>query len=240
MYLTSKEGALFYSGDISVTPQRTVSGISFPRLRPDVLVLESTYGQRLHANHNVEEQRLVEIVAAVAENRGKILIPAFALGRAQEVILILRGAISRKQLKFETIPPLNKSGRPEGKGIQELWAYLADRPRKAGYTTEELLRIWSGRQDLEEKKLTLFRGLLQEERFFKPDSRRIFLYHPLPEEEVRAREAPKVMEVNEMLTLAERYFPAGSGLYKKDVRFGKKNRRAHLQLSGGGGPPLCR
>jgi hypothetical protein len=61
---------------------------------------------------------------------------------------------THKQLKIETVPPLNKADRPGGKGIQELWAYLVDRPRKAGYTAEELLRIWSGRQDLEEKGVT--------------------------------------------------------------------------------------
>jgi predicted metal-dependent RNase len=98
VYLTGSEGALFYSEDLSVAPQRTVPGISFPNLRPDVLILESTYGERLHANRKVEEQRLVEIVAEVAENGDKILIPAFAVGRAQEVVFILRSAIDRKQL----------------------------------------------------------------------------------------------------------------------------------------------
>ena len=50
IYLAGREGALFYSGDISVAPQRTVNGISIPKLRPDVLILESTYGERLQAD----------------------------------------------------------------------------------------------------------------------------------------------------------------------------------------------
>ena len=85
-------GRLVISGDVSVAPQRTVLGAALPSLRhPDLLVLESTYGTRLHPNRQVEEQRLA---LAVAEGvaRGHVLIPAFALGRAQEIILILRAA----------------------------------------------------------------------------------------------------------------------------------------------------
>lgn len=85
-------GRLVISGDVSVAPQRTVLGAALPSLRyPDLLVLESTYGTRLHPNRQAEEQRLA---LAVAEGiaRGHVLIPAFALGRAQEIILILRAA----------------------------------------------------------------------------------------------------------------------------------------------------
>lgn len=95
IYVTTDEGAFFYSGDFSVFPQKTVEGASVPRLRPDVAIFESTYGDRLHSNRDVEEERLVQKVLEVIENKGKILIPAFALGRAQEVILILKRAINK-------------------------------------------------------------------------------------------------------------------------------------------------
>ncbi len=98
IYLTSDEGSFFYSGDFSVTPQLTVEGAAIPKLRPDVAVFESTYGDRLHSNRQGEEKRLVETVKKVIEGKGKILIPAFALGRAQEVILILKRAIGKKEL----------------------------------------------------------------------------------------------------------------------------------------------
>jgi Cft2 family RNA processing exonuclease len=86
------DGRLVVSGDVSMTPQRTVLGAAVPTLRfPDLLVLESTYGARLHPNRQAEELRLARAVAdGVA--RGHVLIPAFALGRAQEVLLILRAA----------------------------------------------------------------------------------------------------------------------------------------------------
>jgi len=87
--LNSSEGRILISGDISVSPQRTVDGARPPAFAPDILILESTYGGRLHANRHAEERRLVETVAAVTSAGGKVLIPAFALGRAQEILLTL-------------------------------------------------------------------------------------------------------------------------------------------------------
>ena len=56
VYLQSQEGAVFYSGDFSVFSQRTVEGAKLPRLRPDVAIVESTYGDRLHSNREIEER----------------------------------------------------------------------------------------------------------------------------------------------------------------------------------------
>jgi uncharacterized protein len=91
--LESEEGRLVISGDVSVTPQRTILGAAIPDPRhPNLLVLESTYGARLHPNRAQEERRLAEAVAEVVERGGYCLLPSFALGRAQEVISILRAA----------------------------------------------------------------------------------------------------------------------------------------------------
>lgn len=87
--LSSAEGRILISGDISISPQRTVDGARPPAFRPDVLILESTYGGRLHANRQAEERRLVETISEVTATGGKVLIPAFALGRAQEILLTL-------------------------------------------------------------------------------------------------------------------------------------------------------
>ncbi len=62
VYLVTEEGSLFYSGDFSAFAQRTIEGIRIPKLRPDVSIVETTYGNRLHANRMVEEKRLVELV----------------------------------------------------------------------------------------------------------------------------------------------------------------------------------
>jgi uncharacterized protein len=89
---TAPDGRLVVSGDVSMTPQRTILGAAVPAPRhPDLLVLESTYGARMHPNRQAEERRLAQAVAEGVKN-GHVLVPAFALGRAQEVILILRAA----------------------------------------------------------------------------------------------------------------------------------------------------
>ncbi len=62
--LESDEGRVLISGDVSISPQRTVDGMKPPPFRPDVLILESTYGARLHANRAVEERRLGHVCLA--------------------------------------------------------------------------------------------------------------------------------------------------------------------------------
>lgn len=95
IYITGKAGSLFYSGDFSGFRQNTVEGAMIPKLRPDVAIIESTYGDKLHSNRQIEENRLIDAVAKILAQGGKVLIPAFALGRAQEIILIIRRAMNK-------------------------------------------------------------------------------------------------------------------------------------------------
>lgn len=87
--LESDEGRVLITGDISISAQRTVDGARPPAFKPDVVIMESTYGGRLHANRAAEERRLVTTITEVTGAGGKVLIPAFALGRAQEILLTL-------------------------------------------------------------------------------------------------------------------------------------------------------
>jgi Cft2 family RNA processing exonuclease len=89
LVIESEEGVLVMSGDVSIPPQRAVVEAAKPRIKADALVLESTYGGKLHANRLGEEQRLILTLKRVVERGGKVLIPAFALGRAQEILQII-------------------------------------------------------------------------------------------------------------------------------------------------------
>jgi Cft2 family RNA processing exonuclease len=100
IYIEGKNESVLMSGDVSVANQRTIPGMTVPHCQPDVIVLESTYGNRQHADREQQERALVDKVAAVIERKGKVLIPAFAVGRSQEVILILAKAMREK-----VIPP---------------------------------------------------------------------------------------------------------------------------------------
>ena len=97
--LQGRQGTLLMSGDISVTDQRAIPGMLPPQIKPDVIMVESTYGDRLHAHRPTQEANLVQTVGDILDNGGKVIIPAFAVGRAQEVILILRHAIAQGKLR---------------------------------------------------------------------------------------------------------------------------------------------
>lgn len=98
IYFECREGTVFYSGDFCAFPQKTIEGIHIPKLRPDAAIVETTYGDRLHANRQVEENGLINLVAECVKRGDKVLIPAFALGRAQEVLLLLKAAIQNGQI----------------------------------------------------------------------------------------------------------------------------------------------
>lgn len=98
IHLATPGGNVLFTGDYSVTAQRSVPGLARPALPVDMLVGESTYGNRMHADRKLAEARLVQTIAEVVEAGGRVLIPAFAIGRAQEVLLILQEALRRKKM----------------------------------------------------------------------------------------------------------------------------------------------
>lgn len=96
---TGADGSLVVSGDVSITPQRTVLGAVPPPMEQcDLLVLESTYGARLHPNRQAEEMRLAQAVADGLARGGHVLIPCFGLGRGQEILLLLQAAQQKGQI----------------------------------------------------------------------------------------------------------------------------------------------
>jgi len=55
----------------------------------DILITESTYGNRLHPEREDVAQRLRELVSEIAERRAKLIIPAFSVGRTQQLVYFL-------------------------------------------------------------------------------------------------------------------------------------------------------
>ena len=102
VFLQTDRESIWISGDLSVDGQRTIPGMVVPPIEPEVIVLESTYGSFTHPPRQIEESRLVEQAAEVTAAGGAILYPVFAIGRSQEVILILSQAI--EQGRMEPVP----------------------------------------------------------------------------------------------------------------------------------------
>jgi Cft2 family RNA processing exonuclease/dsRNA-specific ribonuclease len=93
IHVSTPAGAVLFTGDWSVTAQRTVPALPRPALRADLVVTESTYGNRLHEDRTLAEQRLVARMGQALEGGGRVLVPAFAIGRAQEILLIVKHAL---------------------------------------------------------------------------------------------------------------------------------------------------
>lgn len=80
---------LVFSGDIGRNGLPIVRDPEPPSGPIDTLIVESTYADRDHESVSGAEERLGEVVRTVAARGGKVLIPAFAVGRAQELIYSL-------------------------------------------------------------------------------------------------------------------------------------------------------
>lgn len=101
IYIQGKHESILMTGDVSVSKQLTIPSLDLPALckEPDVMMMESTYGNRRHeVLRKQEAKRLAADVAEVIAAGGKVLLPAFAVGRSQEVILILKDAMERGEI----------------------------------------------------------------------------------------------------------------------------------------------
>src|SRR6056297_2314144 len=84
-----------FSGDIHYQDTRLFNGAvnDFPRV--ETLVMESTYGGRndYQTDQEDSEEKLLEVINDTYDDGGKVLIPAFAVGRSQEIMLVLEEAM---------------------------------------------------------------------------------------------------------------------------------------------------
>ncbi|XP_065347571.1 cleavage and polyadenylation specificity factor 73-like [Cloeon dipterum] len=80
---------ILYTGDFSRQEDRHLMAAEIPNVHPDVLITESTYGTHVHEKREERESRFTSLVNSIVTRGGRCLIPVFALGRAQELLLIL-------------------------------------------------------------------------------------------------------------------------------------------------------
>lgn len=101
VYLVHKNGAartsLVFSGDVG---RPSLPIIRDPEALPpaDYLIMESTYGARLHKPIGLVKGRLAEIVNKTVQRGGKLIVPAFAVGRTQQLVLLLHQLMNEKAI----------------------------------------------------------------------------------------------------------------------------------------------
>jgi metallo-beta-lactamase family protein len=89
---------IVFSGDIG-QPQRLILRDPVPVYEADVLLVESTYGNRLHKNLEVTLGELVEVVQQTLDRQGNVIMPAFTVGRTQEILYLLIALTRQRRLK---------------------------------------------------------------------------------------------------------------------------------------------
>jgi len=95
-----KEQRITFSGDLG-GPYTPLLPNPKPPYKADVLVLESTYGDKNHINRKQRKQQLKKSIIQCLQNKGVILIPAFSIGRTQELLYELEELIHKH--KTETL-----------------------------------------------------------------------------------------------------------------------------------------
>lgn len=80
---------VLFTGDYSRELDRHLNSAEVPPLPSDVLIVESTFGTATHEPRLNREKRLTQLIHSTILRGGRVLMPVFALGRAQELMLIL-------------------------------------------------------------------------------------------------------------------------------------------------------
>ena len=89
---------LVFSGDLGMSARPVLRDAEKVIPEADVLLVESTYGNRLHRSMPETEDEIIAAVERTHATHGNLIIPAFAVGRTQEIIYLLADLVRRKRL----------------------------------------------------------------------------------------------------------------------------------------------
>lgn len=99
-YVKVGDQSFVYTGDFSTTSDQHLAGASIDTLKPDLMITESTYGSVIRDCRKSKEREFLQSIYKCVERGGKALIPIFALGRAQEICLVLESYWERMGLNI--------------------------------------------------------------------------------------------------------------------------------------------
>ncbi|MCD1630777.1 MULTISPECIES: MBL fold metallo-hydrolase [Marinobacter] len=102
---------IVFSGDLGA-PHSPLLPEPAPPERADRLVIESTYGDKNHEDRETRRYRLKAVLEHALEDGGTVLIPAFSIGRTQELLYEIEGLIA--EFGDKEIPQASKGSDPLG------------------------------------------------------------------------------------------------------------------------------
>ena len=95
---TGREQRLVFSGDIGREGIPIIRNPTHLTEGADILIMESTYGNRLHPPYPESEKELERIINETYNRGGVLLIPAFAVGRTQQIVYALHKLHDQKKI----------------------------------------------------------------------------------------------------------------------------------------------
>jgi len=104
--IRGKKETLFYTGDVCFHDQTILRAARFEDVKADVLILETTRGNRVPTpdfSREGEIERLTAAIQRALKRKGCVLIPSFALGRTQEILALLALLMRAGKLKPQPV-----------------------------------------------------------------------------------------------------------------------------------------
>ena len=141
--LSQREGnhtsqRIVFSGDLGAPWTPLLPAPRSP-YRADILVLESTYGDRLHQHRRERSQQLAQLIEHAMHRKGHIIIPAFSIGRTQELLYELEHLLHQaepdsvlKELEVIVDSPLAAKFTQSYRELKEWWDKEAWRRYRQG------------------------------------------------------------------------------------------------------------
>ncbi|KAL0483727.1 hypothetical protein AKO1_014007 [Acrasis kona] len=90
--------SVMYTGDYNMTPDRHLGRAASEKLRPNLLITETTYATTIRDSKSVREREFLKEVHTCVDRGGKVLVPVFALGRVQELCILIETYWERMNL----------------------------------------------------------------------------------------------------------------------------------------------
>lgn len=134
----SRDVDILYTGDVRLEKTRLLNAANIDFPQTDVLIMESTYYGIEHPPREELEKAFVESVKETIENGGHAIIPVFAVGRTQEIIMILQ--------KYGITPYVDGMGKDVGKLIENSPEYIRS-PKKLKKALNRSIPVKKGKRE---------------------------------------------------------------------------------------------
>lgn len=159
---TGEKKRVVFSGDLGA-PHAPLLPAPKPPYGADILIIESTYGDRQHEDRRTRRQRMERVIEQALADNGTVLIPAFSIGRTQQLLYeleeIIHTKLSRAASPERTNSLAKKNVTPTDEPNWPELPIILDSPLASRFTAayrelqpfwnqEALKRVNSGRRPL--------------------------------------------------------------------------------------------